>query len=321
MFQKANLLFLYTETPLHVGSGSSLGTVDLPIQRERHTTLPMVQGSGIKGKLRSTFEADLAKLDEKEKPKEEKKIDAIFGGQDAKASDHAAALSVGDARILLFPVRALAGVFAWVTCPLVINRLARDLQMAGQTALPWNLADLEVKGQQAYTPNNSSIKIGNDVVLEEFSFVVQTSNDEVQKFANWLADSVLPSGNEYKFWKDKIKQDLVIISDEAFKDFCQFSTDVVSRTKLDPATKTVAIGALWTEENLPSDALLYAPLFACDPRMEDKDKPKKKNDSTQNMDATEVLSLVSAHLQNGHSRLQLGGNETVGRGLVATRFL
>ena len=43
MFQKANLLFLYTETPLHVGSGSSLGTVDLPIQREHHTNLPMVQ--------------------------------------------------------------------------------------------------------------------------------------------------------------------------------------------------------------------------------------------------------------------------------------
>lgn len=110
----------------------------------------------------------------------------------------------------------------------------------------------------------------------------------------------------------------MIISDEAFKDFCQFSTDVVSRTKLDPATKTVAIGALWTEENLPSDALLYAPLFACDPRMEDKDKPKKKN--KENVDADEVLSLVSTHLHNSHSRLLLGGNETVGRGLVATRF-
>jgi hypothetical protein len=33
MFKQVKLLFLYTETPLHVGSGSSLGTVDLPIQR------------------------------------------------------------------------------------------------------------------------------------------------------------------------------------------------------------------------------------------------------------------------------------------------
>jgi CRISPR-associated protein Cmr4 len=314
MFQKANLLFLYTETPLHVGSGSSLGTVDLPIQRERHTNLPMVQGSGIKGKLRSAFEPD-GKADQISR--------AIFGPE-KDGSDHAGALSVGDARILLFPVRALAGVFAWVTCPLVINRLARDLQMTGQTSLPWNLANLTVAGQQAYIPNNSSIKIGNDVVLEEFSFAVETANPEVQKFADWLATSALPSGNEYKFWKDKIKKDLVIISDDAFKDFCQFSTDVVSRTKLNTLTKTVVNGALWTEENLPSDALLYAPLFACDPRME-SNKPKKKDqagvDSDKDVDAAEVLSLVSTKLQNGHSRLQLGGNETVGRGLVATRFL
>jgi CRISPR-associated protein Cmr4 len=313
MFQKANLLFLYTETPLHVGSGSSLGTVDLPIQRERHTNLPMVQGSGIKGKLRSVFEPD---------GNESPTSKAIFGPQ-KDGSEHAGALSVGDARILLFPVRALAGVFAWVTCPLVISRLARDLQMAGQTELAWNLNSLEVSGQNAYIPNSSTVKIPNgnenDVVLEEFSFRVQTSNSEVQKFADWLSGNVLPSGAEYKFWRDKIKQDLVIISDEAFTDFCQFSTDVVSRTKLDPATKTVVTGALWTEENLPSDALLYAPLFACDPRME-SNKPKKKDESGD-MDATEVLSLVSAHLQNSHSRLQLGGNETVGRGLVATRTL
>jgi CRISPR-associated protein Cmr4 len=313
MFQKANLLFLYTETPLHVGSGSSLGTVDLPIQRERHTNLPMVQGSGIKGKLRSAFEPD---------GKETNISKAIFGPQ-KDGSEHAGALSVGDARILLFPVRALAGVFAWVTCPLVINRLARDLQMAGKTT-PWNLLDLKVSEQQAYIPNNSTVKIGTDVVLEEFSFTVQSSNQKVQEFVDWLSKNVLPSGAEYQFWRDKIKEDLVVISDEAFKDFCQFSTDVVSRTKLDPATKTVAQGALWTEENLPSDALLYTPLFACNPRME-SNKPKKKDksgaDSDKDVDATEVLSLVSAHLQNVHSRLQLGGNETVGRGLVATRTL
>jgi len=34
MFKESKLLFLYTETPLHVGSGNSLGVVDLPIQLE-----------------------------------------------------------------------------------------------------------------------------------------------------------------------------------------------------------------------------------------------------------------------------------------------
>jgi CRISPR-associated protein Cmr4 len=44
----SSVVFLYAETPLHAGSGTALGAVDLPVQRERMTNLPMVQGSGIK---------------------------------------------------------------------------------------------------------------------------------------------------------------------------------------------------------------------------------------------------------------------------------
>ena len=36
-----SMLFVYTETSLHAGSGASLGAVDLPIQRERMSALPM----------------------------------------------------------------------------------------------------------------------------------------------------------------------------------------------------------------------------------------------------------------------------------------
>ncbi|HLY31875.1 MAG TPA: RAMP superfamily CRISPR-associated protein, partial [Ktedonobacterales bacterium] len=51
-YEAAALLFLYTETPLHAGTGASLGIVDLPIQREVHTQYPMIQGSSVKGALR-----------------------------------------------------------------------------------------------------------------------------------------------------------------------------------------------------------------------------------------------------------------------------
>lgn len=47
MKELSSLVFLYAETPLHAGSGTALGAVDLPIQRERLSGLPMVQGSGI----------------------------------------------------------------------------------------------------------------------------------------------------------------------------------------------------------------------------------------------------------------------------------
>jgi CRISPR-associated protein Cmr4 len=304
MFKAIKLLFLYTETPLHVGSGSSLGTVDLPIQRERHTNLPMIQSSGIKGKLRNAFENNGLK----DKPEV---MAAIFGPDSLNASDHAGALSPGDGRILLFPVRSLSGVFAWTTCPLVISRFGRDLALTGQSQ-SWSF---EPNEGQALVPADSNLLMDGDVVLEEFSFTADSSNGDVQAFANWLAENALPSGIEYDFWKKKLKKDLAVISNDAFKDFCQFSTDVVSRTKLNADTKTVdkEKGALWTEENLPSDSLLYTPLFASDPRKENAPDEAKKADT--------ILTTISNHLTSSHSRLQLGGNETVGRGMVATRIV
>ena len=58
LFEKnlTDLCMLYCVTSLHAGAGQSVGAVDLPIQRERHTAWPMVQASGVKGAFRDWFE-------------------------------------------------------------------------------------------------------------------------------------------------------------------------------------------------------------------------------------------------------------------------
>ena len=56
MYRKANPLFLICQTPLHAGSGSELGVVDLPIQRERHTGFPKIESSSLKGAIREAIE-------------------------------------------------------------------------------------------------------------------------------------------------------------------------------------------------------------------------------------------------------------------------
>ena len=58
MYKKAIPFFLICETPLHAGSGSDLGVIDLPIQRERHTTFPKIESSSLKGSLREAFEVN-----------------------------------------------------------------------------------------------------------------------------------------------------------------------------------------------------------------------------------------------------------------------
>jgi CRISPR-associated protein Cmr4 len=243
MFDKAALLFLYTETPLHAGSGTSLGIVDLPIQRERTTGYPMIQASGLKGCLRDIASGD------------SQKVEIAFGPDThtQRASDHAGALSVGDARILLFPVRSLMGVFAWVTSQNVLARFKREAEMTG-LSVSWNPIGPADDGT-AIVVDGSILKGNGKVVLEEFAFTAQTHNG-VKAIADWLKQNALPAGNEYNYWRDTLEKRLVILPENAFRDFVQLSTEVIARVRIDDEKKTVATGALWTEEHLPSETLL-----------------------------------------------------------------
>ncbi|HWP91856.1 MAG TPA: type III-B CRISPR module RAMP protein Cmr4 [Thermodesulfobacteriota bacterium] len=305
MFKRAKVLFLYTETPLHTGSGSSLSVVDLPIQRERHTNLPMVQASGLKGSLR-----DYAEQNYKNDANAKTKITLVFGPE-KDGSEHAGAISFTDARLLLFPVRSLKGIFAWVTCPSVLQRFVRDLTIAGVSAKVDN-KDLNVPSvsdNEALVTNTSEVIVDNKVVLEEFSFIAE-KRSEADGIAKWISENATPQSDEYKPWKEKILKNLVILPDNAFRDFTEFSTEVIARTKIQTETKTVAPGALWYEEHLPSDTLLYSLALASDPL-----GANKPNDFQT---ANDVLKFI-ADLQI--DRFQLGGDETVGRGIVKLRIL
>ena len=55
---------------------------------------------------------------------------------------------------------------------------------------------------------------------------------------------------------------LVLVSDVMFSHLVQAATPVNAHIALDSATKTVTGGALWYEETLPPETLLYVPLVA-----------------------------------------------------------
>ena len=289
-------MYLYTETPLHAGAGSGLSSIDLPIQRERATQYPMIQGSGIKGKLRATLEENTSIAQDT--------IDVVFGpsATNGAGSDHAGALVAGDARLLLFPVRSLNGVFAYTTSFDVLSRFMRDIERTQTTStLSWTLPDA-VAGKVLVT-TNSDIHYNNDIVLEEFSFETQAS-ERVNEIARWLATNAFPNMGTY--WTNKIQTSLAILPNDVFRDFALYATEVITRVRIDREKKTVERGALWTEEHLPTDTLLYVPLYA--------NKARKK---LSQMTEQQVLAQIST-LNDKH--IQLGGDETVGRGLVRIRL-
>jgi len=126
MFKLAKPLFLICETPLHAGSGDSLGVVDLPIQRERHTGFPKIEASSLKGALRESFEV---KIEDRKNKNLFSDVYSLFGPEDddAKLNPRSGSLAFTDARLLFFPVKSVKGVYAYVTCPLILEKFIKEL--------------------------------------------------------------------------------------------------------------------------------------------------------------------------------------------------
>lgn len=95
MFKEAKALTILVETPLHAGSGSDLGIVDLPIQRERHTQHPKIEASSLKGCLREAFEGQQAQhFPDLNHDYTSWYINPVFGPENG--DEHASALGVTD---------------------------------------------------------------------------------------------------------------------------------------------------------------------------------------------------------------------------------
>lgn len=323
MFKEKRVLFLIAETPVHAGSGSGVGIIDLPIQRERCTDFPKIESSGLKGCIREAFESlnpTIQINNNTIRPKDKIKyrvdgkddyISLVFGPEGEEA--HAGAMTITDARILLFPVKSLKGVFAWITCPMVLERFKKEIEFVGIQGFSFS----NFKNLENTLPKQTNIAISSKVVLEEFTFEVR--EDEItSKIAEWLANAVFPNDNTYDFWRDKLKKDLVILSDDDFKQFVKTSTEVITRTRIDNTTGTVVSGGLWTEEYLPQDTILYSLLMFTSPRVEkDEQKGIFKANSPE-----EEAKRVSEFFEKGLPPvIQIGGNQTIGKGFMRVNIL
>jgi CRISPR-associated protein Cmr4 len=309
VYKLANPFFMLCETPLHAGSGSDLGVVDLPIQRERHTSFPKVEASGIKGCLRSSFE----RLEEVElngqKIKDEKQqvVNLVFGPENG--NEHTSAIGITDARLLLFPVKSMRGVFAWITCPRVLQRFKTDLNLCNEISGNCLNIDFDMPDEDS-TPQGSSLFVkDNKIILEEYTFEIMHKDDpSCTDLANWLADNVLPKSKEYTYLREKLQKDLVVLSDDSFRDFVNLSTEVVTRIKINQNKGTVEARALFTEEYLPAESILYS-LVLASPIFSDVQEHKE-------LFPQQEKNVMEFFVNNVPHAVQLGGNATIGKGVV-----
>ena len=300
MFQEKRLALLYAVSPVHMGSGTSLGVIDNPIQREKHTGHPVFAGSGLKGAVR-----ELARINNMDK----ETMDKVFG-PDSNASDHAGAVSFSDVQLVAFPVRSLREGFVYVTSPIALNRFIRLASAAGVEKFEdsdegKNLPILQ--DDKAVVLDNNLLSEGK-LVLESYEYAVKEEADGLlKKVADWLADSTMPDGSGFSFFKEKLKKHLVLLSDTQFSYFVNNSTVVEPHVRIDDASGTADDGGLFFTENVPPEAIFACLVMASQER-------KKKGENEKGMTASKIMQKLSEILDD--KLLQIGGDATTGRGQV-----
>ncbi len=307
MKQANAIMGLLAQTSIHAGTGQNTGIIDLPIQREGHNGWPCVFGSAVKGAIRAHAEERLPPPSSKEgKSTINQSIALVFGSEANESDSHAGAIAFGDARLLLFPVRSLTSQFKWVTCPAALKRYQRDAARLGQSIdlsilqtehnqISEATAIIDHRSRHATQDHHAS----HALFLEEYRFTpITTDLTEIIE--------VLAALMQEEQAKDALREQLTIVSDDMFSYIVQHTTPVNAHIAIESATKMVKNGALWYEESLPPESLLYTTLSAA------KARQKNAEQSAENM-----LAIITALFPADKAWLQLGGNETVGMGWCA----
>jgi len=239
------ILYIFTRTPLHVGAGSSVGAIDQPIIRERHTRFPVIPGSSVKGVLRDHLKSIGPEA-----------IDRLFGkggdGEDFRAGE----LSFGEAKLVAFPVRSAKGAFALAVSPMTLSRLARD---AG-----WDLKVPKAPDDMTCQAGAKLVIVEkNAVVLEQYRFnnVGDFPSDWEEKLSSLLGDAVL-SGAAGRF---------VLLSDGDLAHFAENACQVNQHVRIKDETGTADDGGLFNEETVPSETLFYTPISVLRPNSEENE--------------------------------------------------
>lgn len=301
----ARLTFVHVLSSLHAGTGQGSGVIDLPIAREKSTGIPFLPGSSLKGTLRSrclnTGKSELAHN--------------LFGNSsDPNEMDGSVSqVQFSDQRLLLLPIRSLAGTFAWVTSPYILYRLSRDIkEMQSNAQLPIpQVKDIST----CYTVSKDCAIIlpqqAHTVYLEDLDLKAQVHEqiagvEPVAAWATWIAQQLFSDNAAY--WQEALRQRLCIVHDDVFNFMLTTATEITTRIRLREDSKTVVDGGLWYEESLPTETVLSGITLATPLNPANGSANARKTPLTSETIFKELKALTN-------TTLQLGGKATVGRGM------
>ena len=280
---------VYAITSLHVGMGRSSGVVDLPIQRDPQG-FPIIFSSTFKGALKQYCGTVYNAINNNGR------IDCskanvcccLFGGEEE--TDATSIVSLSDLYPIAIPVPSLDKGYVYLTSRYLINTVV-DL---------FNAVNYE-EGVKLFSSivSQSKVTIGTDI---EVPLVKVSSN---------LLNILSSLGSIAK----KLNEGIAIEEDDS-KAVLEIERGIIkyTRNRIDLNTKTVVAGSLWTEEYLPHGSIFAGIMFLNTPR-----RNKYCNDKI--CDDQCAFQKVNEFIKNKEFYLNVGGKETIGKGVVKVRIL
>lgn len=310
------LLYLYAESPVHAGGADSIGALDLPVQREATTGYPAIWGQSLKGALRQAagdakWSTDLVTevfgSGIEESRGEEDRGDGEPDGEAGGRQLRAGSLTVGDAQVVAMPVPTLRRTFAWVTSDLALNRLRRKYAVLPDPhrtapASPQTRSDAGVAAHDQWL---STAAPPQPEVLGPCLVQLGSSPDAgLTAWADRIARDALGNPDLFGQLAEKLRTDLLLVGSSVMPTLLRECTEFVARVQLD-GDKTVQHGPFYSEY-LPTETILAASLSL---------RPTRDDPQRQREHHRKVTELLHGTL------VQVGGDETIGKGLMWARLV
>ena len=292
---KAYLLAISPLTPLHMGSGRSVGVVDLPIQRDT-LGYPIIYASSLKG----AFKSHLHRKGDTEAIK-------LFGPEpDENEEKYASPLSFLDAILLMLPVRVSAGNPIYVTSPLSAGR-ALDYITFAETFSKASYDGIKevLRKLKDAKPHEDEIVLYGAAALDSKELFVAGERLKAGKASEEVPLEVL-SGLVPEAYED-FASVLGVVDEPVFLSLVERMMIRQTRVRLDRDKKTVKKGGLWTEEYVPPGSAFFSVLLF---------NGKYAEHLRNIIDVERSLGTITSL-----KYLVVGGKESVGKGVVKLRYI
>ncbi len=257
LYTQQRLLFM-TLDPVHIGAGGyRLGRVDMTIAREPGTNLPKIPGTSLAGATRSYAAMEYGKPEaagQHNKFKGDKKTCPIiytFGtatdtsstGTSSEGSTQAGTVSIGDARILFFPINSMVGP-VWVSTVDIV----REAWGQDSVTLPQNV---EPTNDAIVTNMNWDKELNLGWLLfTSIKGLAITPLEDVTSRSEWTA----------------ISGRIVLVIPKLFSQIVNSNLEVRTSVSINPETGAAESGALFTYEAIPRTTWLWSDVVEDDYR-------------------------------------------------------